>query len=168
MTAMLDTVHSLHVYTAEMVAQIVSHVLYSHRITKSTRSTQRAQTSAERQHNRIPEWFLQYKLATQLWSESTRYFFDNPVNPDFGLLDPHGDPDRQQNVITWSLGHALPLQQISKYAHNFFSYPTGRQTNRPKWKHNLLLWWRKLDWQSIILWANHLMDSQSTWHCQIN
>jgi len=23
----------------------------------------------------------------QLWSESTRYFFDNPVNPDFGLLD---------------------------------------------------------------------------------
>ena len=24
----------------------------------------------------------------QLWSESTRYFFDNPVNPDFGLRTP--------------------------------------------------------------------------------
>jgi len=42
-------------------------------------STQRAQTSAERQHNRIAEWFLQCKLAMQLWFESTRYFFDNPV-----------------------------------------------------------------------------------------
>jgi len=44
-----------------------------------TRSAQRVQTSAERQ---------------------------NPLNPDldFVLLDPDGDPDRQQNVITWSLG----------------------------------------------------------------
>jgi len=52
------------------------------------RSTPRAQTSAERQHNRIAEWFLQCKLAMQLWSEFTRYFFDNPVNPDFGLWTP--------------------------------------------------------------------------------
>ena len=35
---------------------------------------------------------------------------------------------------------ALPLQEISsKSVHNFFSYPTDRQTNRPEWKHNLLL-----------------------------
>jgi len=32
--------------------------------------------------------FLQCKLAMQLWSESTRYFFENPVNPDFGLPTP--------------------------------------------------------------------------------
>ena len=31
-----------------------------------TRSTQRAQTSAERQHNKIAEWFLQCKLAMRL------------------------------------------------------------------------------------------------------
>ena len=90
-------------------------------------STQRAQTSAERQHNRIAEWFLQCKFAMQLWSESTRYFFDNPVNSDFGLLDPDGDPDRHQNLITWS----LPFPEISsKSVHIFFSYPTDRQTDR--------------------------------------
>jgi len=27
---------------------------------------------------------------------------NNPVNSDFGLLDPDGDPDRHQNLITWS------------------------------------------------------------------
>ena len=26
--------------------------------------------------------------ASELWSESTRYFYDNPVNPDFGLRTP--------------------------------------------------------------------------------
>jgi len=52
-----------------------------------TISTQTAQTSAKRQHNRIAEWFLQCKLAMQLWSESTRYFF-NPVNLDFWLRIP--------------------------------------------------------------------------------
>ena len=62
---------------------------------------------------------------------------------DFGLLNPEGDPDRHQNWTYWSLGHALPLQEISsKSVHNFFSYPTDRQTdrqtNRPKWKHNVL------------------------------
>jgi len=66
----------------------------------------------------------------QLRSESTRYFFDNPVNPDFGLSDPDSDLDRNQNLITWSLGHALPLQKISsKSVQNFFSYPTDRQTD---------------------------------------
>jgi len=65
------------------------------------------------------------------WSESTRYFFDNPVNPDFGLLDPDGDPDRHQNLITWYLGHAPPIQEISsKSVHNFFQL-SDRQ-DRPK------------------------------------
>ena len=46
-------------------------------------------------------------------------------------MDPDCDPDRHQNLITWSLGHALPLQEISsKSVHNFFSYPTDRQTNK--------------------------------------
>jgi len=50
---------------------------------------------------------------------------------DFGLLDPDGDPDRHQNLSPWSLGHALPLQEISsKSIHNFFSYPTDRQTDK--------------------------------------
>jgi len=50
---------------------------------------------------------------------------------NFGLLDPEGDPDRHQNLSPWSLGHALPLQEIlSKSVYNFFSYPTDRQTDR--------------------------------------
>jgi len=63
-----------------------------------------------------------------------RYFFDNPVNSDFGLRTPgSSDPDRHQNLSPWSLGHALPLQEILlKSVHNFFSYQTDRQTNRPK------------------------------------
>ena len=40
------------------------------RNTRQTRSTQRAHTSAERQHNSIAEWFLQCKLPMPLWSES--------------------------------------------------------------------------------------------------
>jgi len=53
-----------------------------------TGNTQTAQTCVERQYNRIAEWFLQCKLAMQLWSEYTGYFFDNPVNPDLGLRTP--------------------------------------------------------------------------------
>jgi len=50
---------------------------------------------------------------------------------DFGLPDPKRDPDRHQNCITWSLSHALPLQNISsKSVHKFASNPTDRQTNR--------------------------------------
>ena len=61
---------------------------------------------------------------------------------DFGLPDPKRDPDRHQNCITWSLSHALPLQEISsKSVHKFASKPTdrqtNRQTNRPNQKHNL-------------------------------
>ena len=51
--------------------------------------------------------------------------------PDFGLPDPKRDPDRHQNCITWSLGHALSLQKISSTSvHKFASNPTDRQTNR--------------------------------------
>jgi len=47
------------------------------------------------------------------------------------ILDPDGDPARHQNLITWSMSHALPLQEISsKSVHDFFSYPTDRQTDR--------------------------------------
>jgi len=50
---------------------------------------------------------------------------------DFGLLDPDGDPDRHRNLSPSSLGHVLPLQEISlKSVHNFFSYPTYIQTDR--------------------------------------
>jgi len=48
---------------------------------------------------------------------------------DFRFLDPDGDPDRHQNWTHWSLGQALPLQEISsKSVHNFFSYPTSHLT----------------------------------------
>jgi len=54
---------------------------------------------------------------------------------DFGLLDLDGNPDHHQNWTHWSLGHALPLQEISsKSVHNFFSYPTDRQTD---WSENI-------------------------------
>jgi len=48
-------------------------------------------------------------------------------------MDPDGDPDRHQNLITSSLGHALPLQEISsKSVHNFFSLDKqkDKQTDR--------------------------------------
>jgi len=67
-------------------------------------------------------------LILLLLSESTRYFFDNPVNPDFGLLYPDSDPDRHQNLITWSLGHTLPLQEISsKSVHNSWARTRAAQ-----------------------------------------
>jgi len=44
------------------------------------------------------------------------------VNPDFGLLlDPDGDPDRHQNLITWSLGHDLPFQKFRQNPFTTFS-----------------------------------------------
>jgi len=50
---------------------------------------------------------------------------------DFGLPNPKHDPDRQQNCITRSLSHALPLQKISsKSVHKFASNPTDRQTDK--------------------------------------
>jgi len=49
---------------------------------------------------------------------------------DFGRLDPDGDPGRHQNWTHWSLGHALPLQEISsKSVHNFFQL-SNEQTDR--------------------------------------
>ena len=49
---------------------------------------------------------------------------------DFGILDPDGDPDSHQNWTHWSLGHALPLQEISsKSVHNFFRQ-TYKQTDK--------------------------------------
>ena len=104
-------------------------------VTWWTRNTQRAQTFAERQHNRIltAEWFLQCKLAMQLWSESTRYFFDNPVNPDFGLRT-HGSgrwSGSSPKCIPLVPGPCpTPPKMSSKSVHNFFSYPTDRQTDR--------------------------------------
>jgi len=63
----------------------------------------------------------------QLWSEFSESGFRTS---DFGLLDPDGDTDRRQNLITWFLGHALPLQEISsKSIHNFFQLSDG-QSNK--------------------------------------
>jgi len=102
-----------------------------------TRSIQRAQTSAERQHNRIAEWFLQCKLAMQLnslgWRAALRasvlcvlttwQFFPDPDN---GLPDQNSDVDCHQNVISWSLGHTPALHKISsKSVGNFFDNPVN-------------------------------------------
>jgi len=76
-----------------------------------TRSTQTAQTSTDRQHNTIAEMIRnglpdpdsdpdrhQYVISWspghtpalhKISSKSVGNFFDNPVNPDFGLLDPN-------------------------------------------------------------------------------
>ena len=105
-----------------------------------TRSTQRAQTSAERQHNRIAEWFLQCKLAMQLWSESTRYFFDNPVNPDFGRRTPGSG---RWSGSSQKFNHLVPgpcptrptnFVKIRSQLFQLSDRQTDRQTNRPKWK----------------------------------
>jgi len=109
--------------------------------TTTTRSTQRAQTSAERRHNRIAEWFLQCKLATQLWSESTRYFFDNPVNLDFGLQTPGSG---QWSGSSPKFNHLVPgpcptpprnYNDFVKICSQLFQLSDGqtnRQTNRAK------------------------------------
>ena len=68
-------------------------------------------------------------------SESTRYFFDNPVNLDFGLRTPgfgrwSGSSPKFNHLVP---GLCPTLQEISsKFVHNFFSYPTDRQTDRSK------------------------------------
>jgi len=86
-----------------------------------TRSTQRTQTSAKRQHNRIAEWFLQ-GICSVCWQRgsSSRIMIRN------GLPDPDSDADRHQNVISWSLGHTPALHRISsKSVGNFFDNPVN-------------------------------------------
>jgi len=72
---------------------------------------------------------MQISYAALIW---VHYFFDKSVNPDLGLLDPDGDPDRHQNLITWSMGYTLPLQEISsKSVHNFsVIWRTDKQTEK--------------------------------------
>jgi len=102
-----------------------------------TRSTQRARTSAERQHNRIAEWFLYCKLALQLWSESTRYFFDNPVNPDFRLRTPgsgrwSGSSPKFTPLVPVPGPCPNPPRNLVKICSQLFSYPTDRRTDWSK------------------------------------
>ena len=51
---------------------------------------------------------------------------------DFGLLDPDGDPDRHQNLITWSLGHAYPSNKFRQNPFSTFSVirRTDKQTDK--------------------------------------
>jgi len=84
-------------------------------------------------HQNVISWFLCHTQALhKIPSKSVGNSIIKWIRiSDFGLLDPDGDPDRHQNWIHWSLGYVLPLQEISsKSVHNFFSYPTDRQTNR--------------------------------------
>ena len=84
-------------------------------IKHKTRSTQRAQTSAEH---------------------------GNPEDPDFGFWTPgseawSGSPPKLYHLV---LEPCPTLQKISsKSVHKFSCNPTDRQTNRPNQKHNLLL-----------------------------
>jgi len=49
-------------------------------------------------HENVISWSLDHTLALYKISlKSVGNFFDNPVNAEFGLLDPDGDPDRHQN-----------------------------------------------------------------------
>ena len=84
---------------------------------------------------------LQISNATLIWVHAlgTLSIIQWIRISDFGLLDPDGDTTGPstplQNLSTWSLGHAPPHpptpQEISsKSVHNFFSYPTDRQTHR--------------------------------------
>jgi len=98
--------------------------------TVNTRSTQRAQTSTERQHNRNAERFLQCKLDMQLWSESTRYFFDNPVNLDFGLRTPGSGRWSGLSPKFNHLVHGPCRTPPRIFVKICFSYPTDRQTDR--------------------------------------
>ena len=66
----------------------------------------------------------------KILSKSVGNFFDNPMNPDFGLLDPEGDPDCHQNLSPWSL--SMPYHS-KKFRQNLFTtFSVIQQTNRPK------------------------------------
>jgi len=73
------------------------------------------------------------KIGVSLLNDSTR---KTAFNAKWLFKVIQGHPNRRQNLITWSLRHALPLQEISsKSVYNFFQLSDGqtnRQTNRPK------------------------------------
>jgi len=80
-------------------------------------------------HQNVISWSLGHTPALcKISSKSVGNFFDYLVNPvsDIRLLDPDGDPDRHQNLTS------TPPRNSSKSVHNFFSYPTDRQTDRSK------------------------------------
>jgi len=108
-----------------------------------TRSTQRAQTSAECQHNRIAEWFLQ-GIRFVRWERGSSSQIQIMIRN--GLPDPDGDADHCQNVISWSLGHTPAIHKISsKSIGNFFDNPVnadfglldpeGDPDRHQKWTH---------------------------------
>jgi len=77
-------------------------------------------------HQNVISWFLDHTPALyKISSKSVGNFFDNPVNPDFGisngLPDPDSNADRHQNVISWSLGHTPALHKISSKSASFRS-----------------------------------------------
>jgi len=86
-------------------------------------------------HQNVSSWSPGHTPALhKISSKSVGNFFDNPVNADFGLLDPDGDPDRHSSPKFNSLvSGSYPSKKFpSKSIRNFVSYPTDRQTNRPK------------------------------------
>ena len=60
-----------------------------------------------------------------------------------------GNPDRQQNLMHCSLGHASPLQKYSKSVYNFLTYLArrhrDRQAHRRLQKHNRIGGGNKLE-----------------------
>jgi len=127
--------HGLLIHSLTSVSQLAPA---KERKVIKTRSTQRPQTSAERQHSRIAVWFLQCKLAMQLWSESTRYFVDNPVNPDFGLRTPgswrwFGSSPKFNHLVPGP--YPTPPRNFAKIRSQLFQLSNGQtntQTNRLK------------------------------------
>jgi len=74
-----------------------------------------------------------------LWSESTRYFFDNPMNLDFGLRTPgsgrwSGSSPKFNHLVPGS--YALPLQKFRQNPFTTFSVirRTDKQTDKQTYK----------------------------------
>jgi len=76
-------------------------------------------------------------------------------------LYPGGDPDRHQNLIICSLAHCQPSLKIScKSVRTFLRkvanrLTTDKQTNKQRWKHNLLVWVNK-EWIITCSIGGHL------------
>ena len=93
-------------------------------------------------HQNVISWSLGHTLAPhKISSKSVGNFFNNPVNVDFGLRTPgsgrwSGSSPKLNSLVPGSF--PTSPRNFVKSVHNFFSYPTDRQTNRPTWKHNLL------------------------------
>ena len=96
-------------------------------------------------HQDVISWSLGHTPALhKISSKSVGNFFDNPVNADFGLRTPgSGRWSGSSPNLNSLVPQPCPTSPSKKFRQNPFTTfsvirRTDKQTNRPKWKHNLI------------------------------